>query len=287
MNLTKLDTEQATVLGTNLAIEKRTTGEIYLSDKKYLDKLFKEIGFKNLNVIKILEEYAGKIVSDIGELTLSSLYLDEDKSEFIVSSSTAVDLIEDLIKTINAAEDIELVGKNYTEYHMWDEYFIKTKTNSFVMYVNLLKEQIQLYAVQYDGDCITGISDEGLYNISEIGTVDIIGALNANINLDGYFNLDATISYEEYAGFLASIGNLLKKRKKYVLIDELDENPEIEEFLYKYNSFSWLRRHIEKSGYTLKDLGKQAYLSGAKISDIFWIYESVMKETSDMYALLS
>ena len=61
-NFTKLNEENVTVQGRDFLIEDKTTGKVYVTDKKYIDKLFDEMGYRNLNVIKVLEEYAVKYI---------------------------------------------------------------------------------------------------------------------------------------------------------------------------------------------------------------------------------
>lgn len=97
INLKELDPNDVYVTGNQMTIEEKTTGRVFLTDKKYMDKLFDKMGYRNLNVINILEEYANKRITEVADLKGFSIFVDETTDSFIVAQSDSVIWINNLI----------------------------------------------------------------------------------------------------------------------------------------------------------------------------------------------
>ena len=98
LNLKEINTDSVEIQGTEMAIVDKETGEVFLTSRKYMDKLFGAAGYKNLNVVKILEEYAGKSVSSIGSVDPYKIYVNDLTGTFILASDPMISWVNAMVK---------------------------------------------------------------------------------------------------------------------------------------------------------------------------------------------
>lgn len=294
-DLKELSLDRITVQGTDMALEDKVTGKVYISQKEYMDKLFKEMGYKSLNVIKILEEYAGKFVSDIGSLTNSSVFIDETDSSFVVTSTKAVNWVEDMFDRFEV-NGVKVLRSNTTSTcHIWDEYEIESSTGSkFAVYVDYLDEYAQVFSLSYDKNgVLVGVVNEGKYKFSEEDSLESLMVLLTNpVDVSILYQPEIELSLAEYLDLLCTVGIYRMKKKKYVLTEkgeslDVEKNEYYSALLDSVADLSWIQKHIKGSGKTFAD---GCNLITENLVDLrFWdlrnYYSTNEKENSDVFAL--
>ena len=293
-NFTKLNEENVTVQGRDFLIEDKTTGKVYVTDKKYIDKLFDEMGYRNLNVIKVLEEYAGKYISEIGSLRESSLFVDEDSSSFVVLSEESLKWVNtffDKLKTLGAS----VIRKRHNDdYHLWDEYIVRTKDSVYyALFFDLCKETVTAYILKYDDDFnIIGMKEEAEYHFSSWDDMtSLLTTMMCPADISSEITLDAGLSMYEYAELMKVLGYLKGKRgKKYAITDKGEESvyhEDLEQLVDDINVMSWLQRRIIRSILNFEDACKIICLDTTDLclSKVYWLYRDNIYEKSDMFSL--
>lgn len=290
----RLPSDEAGVIGPEYAIKTKEDGRIFITSKKFIDKLFDIMGYKSLYVIKILEEYAGKTISDIGDLGETSLYINETDDSFFVASNVAVDWCNHVLQRL------EDTGFNIVSTLQEDNYFtsyqviVKSSDDCyFAIYFDLLKEVATCYALQYEDDMtLIGLSYEGDYDM--IGGVDTINemfvCLGAVVDLTSVFNKEIKLSEYEFVELLTTLGYIKKKRKKLVLTELGEDDSTVtslcEQAIDDLSVHSWIQQHINFSMYTFYDCCKlitaRPDLQVKCFKDFF---NANQYETSDYFAL--
>ena len=259
-NFKQLDPKTTTVTGREYSIEDRTTGQVYITRKEYINKLFDEMGYRNLGVINILEEFAGKIITEIGSLSSSKLWVD-DLDSFIVCSESAKNNFNKLFEEFDARGFIVHDSRKLDPYMYWDEYTIESpKGVKFALYVSMYWETVSLLTLHYDdSNILDGIINEGDWKLNEPSFIsDIFVTLNSNINASVGIDPLQEMSLNEYVNMFITLGYLKTKRggKCYVT----DEGEQMQDILAdfgsisdEYNASNELKRRITTSGATFKD----------------------------------
>lgn len=293
---TKLDPAFATLKGSNLAIEDRTTGKVYITNKPNIDKLFSKIGYKNLNVIKILEEFAGKYISEIGKLNDCSIYLEESTGSFIVTSDNAISWLDDMYRVFSN-NHIGLVNYHRSDScYTWDELIVKspTKANAyFDICINLVEEYAQVLSMDYDEETLTlkGLKNEGYFRFNDISSLnDLVDLIKNPVDMTYDFHPDIQLSIDEYVHVLADLGFVqIQRGGKAHLTDDGEEIKNdlgnIDNVLDDYNLMNWLQRKIKPiNGYDFRYLTELISLYYDRITP--WkvkdYYINNSKETSDI-----
>lgn len=260
----KVSPDHITVSGKDLTIEDRETGRLYVSKKAYLDKLFKEMGYKNLNVIKIIDEFAGKVVSEIGSLTNSSIYLNDLDETFIVVSDTAVNWINNLYSYMDS-HDYEVLDLLEKDPYM-SKVQIRVKSNTgtiFMLYPNFVKEEMNVYSTCYSKEgVLVGLLKEDTYKFAQEDTLKSLTTLMDNpIDIGFLYDYKQCYSIRETMEFLHKL-NYVKSIRKTGLMALTDLAEEylksrefdFEELIEEFNSMTWIQRVINSTSYTLLDL---------------------------------
>ena len=289
IELNKLATNLARITGKDLVLENKENGTIYMTSKKYMDKLFKDAGYQNTKVINILEEFAGKIVSEVKGLGESEIYIDDITMSFIVTSETSLITYNKLLEYLNE-NGFTCSIKNMDTYHTCDQLLIsKEGTSDRVLYVSLLEETITSYSLDYKDGILIGMTFEGEYGMKDPATINEVEfMLNSKVDNSYAFSLDQKVSVQEYADVLLGLGILKRKRgKKIMSLD--DDYPNIENIVADYNDKTWIQRAINEN----VDLKKfedvceviTSYFNNILLCNIYPFYENNAKETSDFFAL--
>lgn len=297
LNLKEISPDSAEVQGAEMAIINKENSCVYLTSKPYIDKLFKLIGYKNLGVVKILEEYAGKSISSIGNLDTHKLYIDEVTDSFIVTTSQAFEWVSAMIKFLGEKTfTIDSVKRSDT-YYYWDQISITNSFNSkFTIYVDLCDEYVEVFALSYDKDnVLTGIVSEGKYEFSEgQNSFDNFKvAISGNVDVSSSFKLDQTLSVYEYVEALRTLGYVGKKKKNYYMTDKSDEILDyvgnLGAILDYCNELSWIQKRINETPNknTFYDVCK---LISLNLDDLtYWkvkdFYSKNYREDSDIFNL--
>lgn len=296
LNLKHLDGERAIVQGRAFAIEDRETGRVFLTNKNYIDKLFDEMGYRNLNVIKVLEDFAGQVITDVGKLATSQLYIDEITDSFVVVSPESLKKLEDLFGEFKD-KGFEVISENiYDTYHYWDQYVIKSSTGTqFAVYVDLCDEYVHVLSLSFDKQgCLNGLINEGKYKLEDDDFIQSLTTLMSNpIDASVGVDPDQFLSMREYVELLELLGYVNKKKKKYFLTED-GENAQnsgyisdLEAAVEEYNVESWLQRCINSSRVEYKKAFK---LVSDRLDRVtYWqirnLYTDNACEKSDMFAL--
>ena len=299
LNLRELNPEFTKVTGPDMTIENKEDGKVYITCKPYIDKLFKLMGFKSLGVIKILEEYAGRYISDIGDLGDRKLYVDDVTDSFVVTTSQSIEWVNNMIKYLND-HNYEIVEVRRPDpYYYWDQLTIKSPTGSkFALYIDLADEYVQVLSLAYDkSDCtkLIGIINEGNYKFSDgdSSLTSLVTLISNPVDVSYNFKLDQKLSINEYVELLKLLGYVSKKKKNYY---KTDESAEIEGYagnldsiLDDFNSMSWLQRRITEVPNCAK-FEDACTLISINLKDItFWkvkdFYYNNASEKSDFFAL--
>lgn len=297
LNLKEISPESAEVQGVEMAIVNKENSCVYLTSKPYIDKLFKLIGYKNLGVVKILEEYAGKTISSIGNLDTHKLYVDEVTDSFIVTTSKAFEWVSAMIKFLGEKTfTIDSVKRSDT-YYYWDQISITNSFNSkFAIYVDMCDEYVEVFALSYDNDnVLIGLVNEGRYEFSEgQSSFDSFKvAISGKVDVSSSFKLDQTLSVYEYVEALRTLGYVGKKKKNYYMTDKADEVADyvgnLEAVLDYCNDMSWLQKRINETPNknTFYDVCK---LISLNLDDLtYWrvkdFYSKNYREDSDIFNL--
>lgn len=246
-NFIKLESSNARVIGRDLVLEDKTTSEVFMTSKKHMDKLFKNAGYRNTNVINILEEFAGKIISEVG-LTTVNIYKSPSNTEFVVCSPEGMMCFTQIIKYLNE-NGFSINYMKANEYMEHDQFYIsKEGVADRVFYIDLVEETITIMQLDYQDSVLIGITEEGEYNLIDPDTlVTITSLFNDNSDNSYAFNLEQKISVQEYTEVLIALGILKAKKRKKVVISLDDTFDNIEGIIMDYNEKSYLQRRITEN----------------------------------------
>ena len=295
LNLVEVDSESASVTGAEFAIENKENGCVYITTKPYIDKLFKLMGYRSLSVVKILEEYAGKTVSQIGDLKDNKIFTDDTTQSFVVADPKSVKWVNDLL-TFFKDNGVEVDGRRADTCYYWDQLTVKMPSGAkFAIYVDLCDDYVQVFALDYDGSVLTGLIDEGKYSTLEgdESLTSLITLLMSPVNISSEFTPNQKLSLHEYVELLKSLGYVSKKRKKVYKTDTAEEVigyiGNLDDVLDEYNSSSWIQHHTKEcpNHATFAD---GCVLISLNLDNLtFWkfrqYYMSNARELSDFFAL--
>lgn len=295
LNLVELEPGSATVTGKELAIENKENGTIYLTTKPYIDKLFKLMGYKSLSVIKILEEYAGMSVSEVGDLKEERLYIDDTTQSFVVTHPDSVKWVNEML-TFFKDNGFGVEGRRADSCYYWDQLLVITPSgNKFAIYIDLCDNYVHALALNFDGGVLTGLIDEGQFSTLEgdDSLKSLIVLMSNQIDISSEFHPNQKLSIFEYVDLLRSLGYVSKKRKKCYKTDNADEVigyiGDLDFVLDEFNYMSWLQQHVKESpnGATFADACVLISLNLDNLT--YWkfrqFYMSNSREQSDMFAL--
>ena len=294
-NFKELNPKSVKITAQEFAVEDLETDKIYLTSKPYMDKLFKILGYRSTNVVKILKEYADKTIDQItGEFKEYGIYADEVTDSFIVVKKTAM---ENYQKLLNRLDSKIISTMKYDPYYTWDQFKIKNDfNNQFYLYASLSYEKVYLLSTCYDQDGLSGIYREGnSYDLNEAEDLldldSLISTENA-CNIDSEFTYDSKISIYEYIKLLESLELVTKKKRRYIVNEEGYKIPEcagsVEAIVDDYNSMSELRSHItEVPGFTFRDAVKvvESMEDHVMIWNSLKFFEENYKMISDFFQL--
>lgn len=260
-NFKELDPKMTTVTGRDYSIEDRTTGRVFVTRKEYINKLFSEMGYRNLGVINILEEFAGKIISDVGTLRSSSLWIDEMTDSFIVCSKNSKDNFNELFSELKQRGFIIHGSRKPDTYIFWDEYLIESpKGVKFALYFNMQWESVSVLSLHETDDAkLDGMINEGSWKMSEPSFIsEIFVTLESPINASVGISPMQEMSLNEYVNLLTTLGYLkIKRGGKCYVTDEGEQMQDIiADFIGvadEYNLSNDLKRRVTPSGIIFKE----------------------------------
>lgn len=295
LNLVELEPGSATVTGAELAIENKENGIVYLTTKPYIDKLFKLMGYRSLSVIKILEEYAGKSISEIGDLKDEKIFVDDTTQSFVVTRPESVKWVNDML-TFFKDNGFGVDGRRADSCYYWDQLLVKTpEGNFFAVYVDLCDNYVHVLALNFDDGVLTGIIDEGQYSTLEgdESLKSLIVLITNPVNISSEFHPEQKLSIFEYVDLLRSLGYVSKKKKKCYKTDNADEivqyTGDLDSVLDEFNYMSWLQQRVKESP-NKATFAHACILISLNLDTLtFWkfrqFYMSNVREQSDMFAL--
>ncbi len=196
------------VHGTEFMVEDVSTGKVYITTKDYINKLFDEMGYRNLNVIKILEEFAGKFITDIGSLKKSKIYINNNENSFFVADPNSVATLGSLESLLVEAGFQFISGGTY---HCLNnqEFLIKSpKGICFSLKVDLAEEKVELLSLHINETGVTdGVMYEGEYKLNDYDVINsIMITLNSDIDASALVKPGETVSLHEYVELLKGLG---------------------------------------------------------------------------------
>lgn len=259
--LVELNTDFLTVQGEQLALEDRKTGKVYITTKPYINKLFAEMGYRSLNVVNILKEFAGKVISDVGELKTAKIYADELNNSCLIATEQAVNWTRDLSAFLDEKGFSIIKSQTKDTCRTCDEYIIKSPNGTyFAIDVDLTYETASLFSMN-DIDTKIKVLPEGTYDLgNELSIDDIKATLLSKINLSTIFDTSVPLSVAEYVDFLSKLGYVRKGRKQWSITELGEEEmlagltPMIDINIDQINVLSWIKSHIESSGVTFDNM---------------------------------
>lgn len=297
LNLKEINMDSVEIQGTEMAIVDKETGEVFLTSRKYMDKLFGAAGYKNLNVVKILEEYAGKSVSSIGSVDPYKIYVNDLTGTFIFASDPMISWVNAMVKFFEEGKFTFSHTKSDV-YYMWDQLVVTNQVGGkYIVYVDFLDEAVYVYSTSTsDDDILIGFLSEGKFKFSEgQESFDRFKLLvSSSPRIDNYFRRDIQLSFYEYIELLKSLGYVHTKKHKVYSTERSTEVSDIveglDDMLDKYNEMSWLQTRINPAP------NSATFFDGCKLinrnlhedhyfSDFEWYYKRNKDETSDMFAL--
>lgn len=300
VGLKEMPVGEFTVEGLNLAVIDKVSGNTYLTSKPYIDKLFRLTGYKNLRVVQILDEYAGKSITHIDDLGDQKLYVDDLTDSFIITSSVTMNWISAMNKFL--CEDngfkIKEVRRQDT-YYFWDQIVFSNRFGStFVVYVDFCNEYARVLSISKDDSgVLVGLVDEGSYQFSEgQSSFDSFKILvSGNVDVSSSFNPNQLLSTYEYVTIMKKLGYVTTKRGKYYRTDLSEEvitdDISFESTLDACNEMTWLQRRIKPTSdkVTFYDMFKLISINLDHMTywDFVEFYASNSSETSDMFVLNS
>lgn len=251
------------VHGTEFSVEDISNGKIYLTTKDYINKLFEEMGYRNLNVIKILEEFAGKFITDIGALKKSKIFVSESESSFLITNPESFMTLVNLENTL-VAQGFKKISENSASCLDDKEFLIQSpKGICFSIRVNLDEEKIEVLSLHINESGITdGVMYEGEYKLTDYDVVNsIMVTLNSDVDASALVRPDEIVSLYEYIELLKNLGlaklnrrtNIVHMTDEGLAVSETALGEDIESSIGDYNAHSWLKRHIVSSGKTFGD----------------------------------
>lgn len=295
INLKKVSGSGVEIQGSSLAIVSKEDGNVYLTSKPYINKLFKLLGYKNLSVVKILEEYAGKTISSVGDISPYEIYIDDTTDSFIVTNPSSLNWVTAMLKFLGEGFTVESVRKSDL-YYYWDQIIVSNRFGSkFALYVDLCDEYVRVCSIRYDNSGnLVGVVNEGKYEFS--GGQDSFDSfklsISGNLDILPYYTLTARLSIYEYVSLLSKLGYVgYSRKKKYYKEDSSEEivgiTGDLDYVLDEINDRSWIEQRIMESpgGETFYDACRliSLNLGDHMIWDFIKIYEDNQYEKSDMF----
>lgn len=297
LNLKELSPESTTVQGVEMAVVNKENGTVYLTTKPYIDKLFSLMGYKNLNVIKILEEYAGKTISSIGNLEPYQIYIDDLSDSFVVATRKTIEWVTAMINFLESSQFTFESIKRYDTCYYWDQIVVTNRFGSkFAIYVDLCDEYVRVLSLKYDDKgVLVGVVNEDKYSFEDgQDSFDSFKLMvSGNVDISSYFTLDEPLSIYEYLGLLRSLHYVGSRKGKFYKLDESEEITEtvgnLDAIIDLYNDMSWIQRRINKTP-DEKDFYDACTLITMNLDDhTIWsfvdFYSNNQHERSDMFAL--
>lgn len=251
------------VYGTEFAVKDITTGAVYVSNKAYTNKLFDEMGYRNLTVIKILKEFAGKIITDIGNLTKSKIYVNDTDHSFCVANPEAFVNLENLGATLTASGFTKVAERTNPSVYNQEVIVQSPSGIYFSIKANLADENVEILSLHINEMGITdGMLYEGDFNLIEYGVVNsAMITLNSPVDASATVHPDEVVSLHEYVELLKGLGlaklnrrtNIVHLTEEGMAIAESAIGADVEPAVSDYNAKSWLKRHILSSGKTFAE----------------------------------
>lgn len=299
VNLKEVPSSSIEVLGSDMAIANKEDSQVYITSKQYMNKLFSAIGYRNINVVKILEEYAGKSISSVGDIDPYSVYVDDRTDSFVITAPQSVEWVNAMIHFLTESEFEVNQVKRLDTFYYWDQIVVTNRFGSkFVIYVNMCNEYVTLYSLSYDdNNVLSGIAYEGKFKF-EKGQESFDSfklSISGNINISSYFSIDQKLSIYEYVHLLKQLGYIGIRKGKAFIKDESNEILSItgvlDNMIDYYNDLSWIQQRTtpapdNKTFYEGCVLITKEVLSGSCMIDEFLsYYKANSSETSDMFLI--
>ena len=293
LNLRELDTNNLVLNGTDLTIEDKTDGRIYLTSGQHMNKLFKLMGYRNLNVIRILEEFAGKFITEVGNLSDCKIYVDDNTDSFIVADPRSVQWVNDLLDELRKKGYQILSEKCLDPYYYWDQLIVRNNLGyQYCIYIDLVDGYAQLFLLNVESGVVTGMVEDLQYRFTDASSLSgILSALENNVDLSYNFTKDTKLSVHEAISLLKTLGYVGSKRKTgkaYVedKSDEIKDEIDVESLVDDYNSKTWLQRRINFSEIDFKKMCELvSFCPDVPLYNVREFYNSNRLETSDSFAL--
>lgn len=298
LNLTQFDPSKAKLVGPELMFEDKTTGKVYVTSKAYMDKLFNLEGYRNLSVVKILEEFADKTISDIGSLHDCELYIDDITDSFILTSPSSVRWVENLLMYFED-NDFRIIQTNrHDSFYAWDELLVAVPNgNYFAIYIDMCDEKAHVLALDYkeSDKKLLGVSNEGSYAFSDPNTMNnLLVLMESPIDISVNFTPTQSLSMYEYVTLLKRLGYVKSTKKRgYYKTDSAEEiepyDGYIDALLDDTNCMSWLKQRITASPIKFSEACELISTHLGYHDNTIWSFQDIYLdnafEKSDMFAL--
>ena len=309
-NFKELDPKVLKLRAPELVIEDKTTGMVYVTTQKYMDKLVNQIGYRSTNVTRILEDYADMFINDIGNVGDLKIYADDSTGVFVVCTQNAVDWMNSLNQILDN-KNYSLIQKFDNPEYDWSPILVRSPSgNYYFLYLSLLYESLTAALLSIDDEgVVTGMTVEGDFKMEEgqVSLDSLFITMDAVADISSEFTTNAKISLYEAGEFFTRLGWIGKKRgpggfiylkDSQDIVDDIDDwvtsypgtpSIDLQEFVDDYNcADNWLKRHLEfvtDSIGTYKDFCRILSLHKDRLWEFRYFYNLNRGESSDHFLI--
>ena len=296
LNLTPEAQDQFEIRGPELAVVYKPANEVYLSTKKYFDKLFKAAGYRSLSTIKILEEFAGMTIDTVGDISPYSIYIDNIINTFVVSSPDGINWMKAMFKFINENKFEVKSYSRYTPVHIDDQIHISNSLGGdYMIYPDLCTESVEVYSITFsDEGIITGVGFEGEFKFKngQSSFDDFKLTISRGPNRIDQFDLSCPLSVREYLDLFNYLGYLKVVRGEIKLTeifeDALDYDERLPDIVDQYSMYNPIQRTVKRTNpsRTFKDgcsiITEAVKSEAVPLREFYSYYETNMNNQNDI-----
>ena len=220
------------------------TGKALMGNNKYLDKLFKESGYKGLRPVINVYELVGDEEGQLSPINFEGVILASDSDEFIyLKRLEAFENLKKIIRLINDQKGFFIGGdsSDYTSFSV----MIRNQIRDVIIEFNLISEKLWIYQGLVAEDNTVHPVVLLSYNLGEEHTFakveEIVNSKEAILDTPPRFNESITVA--ELRELLVSVGVIKysKKSKQYLPCEGFEDSEMISHCIEEINSVSYGR----------------------------------------------
>lgn len=249
-------------------------GREIFANRKYLNKLFKDSGYKGVNTVNSVYEIVGD-TNAMDNLSIKDRVIAVNEDNFIYLYKESYYTIEKILDYIDEnAIFVDLRG-DIEDLTQFEVIFKISTEQSYVLQVNLVNEWAYLYSLENAVTHKVSPSVVASCNLYDENASDtIIDSITEEVSVNEVIPRDRKLTVYELTHILLSTGLIKWSGRKKMYISTT-ENEEIINLLVFYleliNTTSWKRRYITQTNITYGELTDN--LSGILLKTIYQLLE--------------